>query len=336
MHPVESPIAFGAFTVARLPREVGLEDAEQYLGALKQASVLELDWRAVQRIERVAGCVLVSVLVGTLDDVPLRVRLPQSTYARTEVLDRAGLLFALAQRTGAVEHDGGNEFTMMLNKWRAAGAHIQMTWDPSKAIGGLETAHRSHAWTNLHQGLENYSGDDFGDAMRTWLELDVLHSRTAHLSTQLVDDIAVVSSELLENVMEHASRGVEFSGGPRSLAHAMITEGGTGSHDRLYLTMQDNGRGIERTARPKLGLRENALPGEQILTGLVDGSLVTFPSPRGRGLPKIWGAASRRGGTFQIATGHLRLLGKAGELRSHTSSTFVDGSAIVLMFPLRG
>lgn len=336
MRSAESTAAFRAAALdVRLPEEFRAEQAERIAQSVLNASRVRIDCRAVHRINRLAGCILVSPLIGSLDEIPVEVRLPHSNFARYEVLSRAGLLFALAHRRGPVEHDGGQQFEALLKRFQAV-PHIQLTWDPAKAIGGIEIGHRSHAWTNLHHGLLNYAGENFGEALRKWVEREVLKSRTPRLGEGLLPDIVLTSSELLENVIEHATSDVQWPGGPRSLAHVMITEGGARSHDRLYITMQDNGLGIVRTARPKLGSSERHLSDEDLLVRLVDGTITTFPSHRGRGLPRIWEAACRQGGTLQIATGDTRVAGKDGEITSSKSSFSIDGSAIILMFPLAG
>lgn len=313
----------------QLPAEVGLDDAERYVESLRLAESLDFDWRLVQRIDRVAGAIVSSALIGSLGESPVRVRLPDSPHARLEVLSRSGLLFALTHRPGPVEHDGGRDFARVLQTWRGAAAYMQLSWDASKSIGGRETGPRSHAWTNLHRGMLNYSGDKFGGSLKAWLELDVLQSRAKRLAEPLLEDISFVSSEILENIIEHAS-------GETSLAHATITEGGTGSHDRLYLAMQDNGRGIESTARPKLVSSEVGLPGAQLLKALVEGTLATFPASRGRGLPTIWQIVRRNDAAMHVVTGNLRITGKSGRLISGTSAGFVEGTTLVLMFPLLG
>lgn len=334
--PAESSTAFrGVATEVSLPADVRIEDAERFVSKIRGASTIRLDCRGVQRVRRLAGCLLTSPLIGSSDDVPVEVRLPQSPFARQEVLSRSGVLFALAHRRGVVEHDGGPKFESVLRAFRRA-PQAQLSWDPSKAVGGLNIGSRSHAWTNLHYSLLNYGGDNFGAALRKWVELDVLRSRTPRLAEALLDDIVLISSELLENVIEHAVTDVQWAGGPRSLAHVMVTEGGARSHDRLYVTMQDNGLGITRTARRKLAISERHLSEEELLVHLVRGTLLTFPSHRGRGLPSIWDAAQRQGGKLQIATKETRVFGNNGMIKSQTSSASIDGTAIILMFPLSG
>lgn len=109
-------------------------------------------------------------------------------------------------------------------------------------------------------------------------------------------DYTRVVDELLDNLVDHAF-------GPTDLAMSYLqlftTRGGTGSADRLHLSVLDNGRGIVSTLRPKVP--SPPAGDDELLDELLHGRL-RYGRGRGKGLAAVAAVAREHGGAALVAT----------------------------------
>lgn len=333
------------------------------LEAAKSSSQLSLDLKPVKRITRFAGALMANVLLGRLGEVRLNVSLPDETY-RLGMLARSGLLFGLANHPHVTLDEAGalpSEMATWKQNWVPGSAPTPLYWTASRQVRDQLSLFQpadlgegeypnvfgpySAAFINAHLAALGSVRDELSNRV-IWPWLTRLiptiqnQDKASEEVKQFVRDVGSLVDELLENVAEHASYQLE---GRRrrpssSLVQVSLTRGGRASFDRLYITVQDTGPGIERTARPKLEPHaRNDLAAVDLIHGLFEGSIDSWPDRRGRGLPRVLHIYHRWGeeGRIDVATKQVRLSSVSGEaVKSVQSNLDVPGTVVVLMLPL--
>jgi hypothetical protein len=267
--------------------------------------------------------------------MPLVVRLPNKT--RWLHLQRAGVMFALANRRAETRLEGTDTPEIDLPSWRHSWAPAAALGVRSLGQGSLfspeainETsivpniAATSHvAFVNPHLAGSTVAETEVREKLRPWLRR-LLKARDSRLSPEgraFIESVGILVDELVSNVREHAPRD-RFDRPSDSLVAVGLT-GGT--NDLVHVTVMDTGPGIVTTAGPKL---PRQLTDADILRALLLGSHRGWDRGRGLGLPRMWQESERYGGHIFIATGRMRVMVRRGRIRVTRTGFDLNGSVV--------
>jgi hypothetical protein len=314
---------------------------------------LRIDLAKVGSVERLAGGVLSTALLGSLGDAAVQVELP-SGHRRAEWLWASGLAFALANRLGPTYLSGTSaadhtDLRAWRERWRPG---MEETWREMLAVSQVSLfspaeigesslapdlfgpTYAAFVDPHLNQ-LEDDGQHPITTVVWPWLDRLLpgkLNGESPNARRGFIRDVGEFVTETLLNVADHAV-GYEQRR-VRSLAQVAVTTGGHGA--KLYLSVQDTGPGILTTARPKLAdtLWANAAD-EALMTDLLEGKLPPWGRGRGIGLPEVTATARKRRGQMTIATGRTRCrFGPAGAIVATTGGFDLHGSVVAVMFPI--
>ncbi|HEX8781322.1 MAG TPA: hypothetical protein VF728_09175 [Nocardioides sp.] len=343
-------------------------DRLSLLGAMARAdaerTVLVLDLTALDEgnpsKRRLTGWWVATVsnlLLGRFADLRVRVRHAESNSIQAALL-RGGFYFALAQRPGVTEHPNARAVTRALvdasvGDWSPRSGPVLFAEAPAD-----RQAERTYLYANVQRKAEpGYFRHYQGSAAFPWLG-DVVPRPTGSLGGTVhdlfVSAVADTLCEVLDNVPTHAFnlRQPTFAAGwlgsgiverARSCFLVSVTEGGTGSFDRLHVLALDNGFSIPRTLRWQhpLALRHDhpAALMERVLQHRLTGRGIEGHS--GAGLWFLFGLARFAGGTISLISEDDQSDGRSGsrvevqvppeESPAHSTWTHTDVDA-----PVRG
>ncbi len=204
-----------------------------------------------------------NLLLGRYMHLPIQVTLPTARSIQVQLL-RGGLYFALAQRTGTTEYrslDSTNEELLE----RSCGE-----WNPRQGEVLFPVAETTRAeerlflYANTHVRTEaGYFRRFEGSAAFPWLGEAIprpLDNAAKSIRSLFIAAVSQSFSEVLDNATIHAFnlRDTNYQAGwlgsrivdqARSSLFASVTEGGSGSYNRLHFLSLDNGFGLARTLR---------------------------------------------------------------------------------------
>lgn len=332
-----------------------VEMEERYLA--DPEATLELDWSGIARLEGESGAILAAALLGRLGPAPLRVKVNPAGRGQ-HWLVRSGLAFAIANRSGDtwIEGIATEELAPWKRSWTpgTAATWRELFGHPAEAtLFGPEAVGESPfapdcfgpyyaAFINPHrQGAS--IGRDTAVARVVWPWLDRLlpQRRASRLRPSrrdhFIEDVGFLIDELLSNVVEHGT-ALGFGPSIHSLVQVHVTRGGSGSFDRLYLSVWDTGAGILRTVRPKLAQSDQDLSDQLLLTRLFDGQLVGWSRARATGLSDVARICSRQpGATLSVATGPMRVAvaGRRRLSQTRGAGFSLQGTLVTAVLPVR-
>jgi len=323
---------------------------EKVLASLEGHAGAEPMALEIERVERHAGALLSTALLGSLGEQPLEIRMAAAGDV-TDGLASAGLAFALANRRGPTKVDGMRS-PESLSPWRR-------TWTPGTRANWIALFPDEDASNQLFGpeaiGETDWEPDLFGPTFaafvnphRTgrvasrrhplkrvfWPWIDRLMPRSLAQDRakrrEFVRDVGTLIDELIANISEHAA-----GSGPdvHSLVHAAVTRGQEA--DRLHLAFADTGAGIIRTLLPKLGI--SPAPEEtyeEVLAAAFAGTLPGWGVGRGLGLPAVLDVATRGSAVLRVATGRCRLEADQHGLRSVAVEFDLRGTVVVVSLTL--
>ncbi len=311
---------------------------------------ITLDLGRLSHLERTAGAVLANALLGTLGDLDMNVRLPEADFDR---LGATGLAFALANRRGSTTLETAPSWAerdLWRRRW-TPGAQLPLfeiedsdaLFSPTE-LGEAELSpdvlgKSFAAFVDSHVVGSSRSSENHPTATAIWPWLDRLLPRSgagrSAFNTErrrFIADIGRLLSELIVNVAQHAWL-------PRRSLHSLVqvsfTRGGTGSHDRIYLSVQDNGAGIAATARPKaMAVADCPREDQDLIARLLQGTIPPWHCGRGMGLPAVADLIRARQGDLMIASGVSRLHVRGHRVSSRAAPFPLQGTVLVAMLPL--
>lgn len=299
--------------------------------------VLEFDLRPLAsgdskrftRIDADTAAAFANLLLSVRRTAPIVMWLPELP-ALLRPLVRAGLLFALGQRPGAVTAFLGDQPAPdLVEHWRG-------TWNPNA------TAFRHRVTGSVDTPDDDAQGADLGDAVSAGhviFKNPHLAVARERLATEVSDNLAVpwvrrvvgaaspqadkawltmfsdaagsVIRELLFNLAVHPFApltGVQDLEHDRRRAYVSLFStrgGGEKSHNRVHVVVADTGHGIARTLRPKLrqlGSDTATLDPGKLLTALLEQTLPSYGHAEGFGFGRIIDLVQRFGGTLHLLT----------------------------------
>lgn len=299
-------------------------------------SELSLDLAELKSIERPAGILLSTALLGILGQRPIVVKAEPSARG---ALSQNGIAFALAHRSGDVALSGIDKKSFL--------SHWECTWTPGS---------RATYEPAMFQQREFFQGDDndpslFGPTHAAFVNAHLAGARGAPTEvskavprwlTKLlpagvrdsnsVSRIVRVLDELLDNIREHALV-VRPDGQPtRSLVQIARTRG---TPDRLYVSVIDNGPGILVTLRGKRPDLAD-VPDEELLGRLLDGQLEGWEPGRGVGFAAVRRAMTEEAelASLIVATGTYRFEVTASRVKTLAAGYPIEGTVLVAQFRL--
>jgi len=316
---------------------------------------LQLDLRELEAMERSASALLGNALLGTFGPRPLELRVPDGD---ADWMTASALTFALANRTGMTQVNGQPANWLRDSDWardwrpghdepsRALYLKDAMELFDPEVVG--ETALRPDlfgskfaAFVNPHLTYPAIQHHPVTTVLWPWLDrlvpeervLSTTHDRRA----RWMADVGRFIDEMVGNVSEHA-RGDRPSR-LFSLVQVFVTRGGSGSSNRLHLSVQDTGVGIPNTARRKLKRQLAAsITDDQLVAKLLEGSLFPWGRGRGQGLPRVVDICRQHRGTLRIATKTTRatLGSQEGDTAVTTGAApfKLDGTVVTLSLPV--
>lgn len=309
-----------------------------------------LDLGRLNHLERTAGAVLTNALFGTLGDLNLSVRLPQGDADR---VGASGLAFALANRRGPTSLDatpGWAERDRWRHRW-TPGAQLPLfeIEDSDALFSAVELGEAElnpdvigqsfAAFVDPHVAGSSRSSENHPTATAIWPWLDRLlprsrGGRSAFNASRrrFIADIGRLLSELIVNVGQHAWL-------PHRQLHSLVqvsfTRGGSGSHDRIYVSVQDNGAGIAATSRPKVAAVTDCPNSDsELVARLVQGTVPPWHCGRGMGLPAVADLIRARDGDLMVASGATRLNVHGAGVKTEPAAFPMQGTVLVAMLPL--
>lgn len=295
-----------------------------------------LDLAHINLIERPAGLVLSTALVGILGQRPVVVK---ADPKKPGTISQNGIAFALAHRRGRVTYLGIDEDTLGLRDWRctwtpgARSTHepalFQQTLFPEDEEDPSLFGPMHAAFVNAHLSGPRGAQTEVAKAVPRWLRRLLPHGvRDSHSVSRIVR----VLDELLDNIREHALM-VRPDGNPtRSLVQIARTRGTT---DRLYVSVIDNGPGIAATLRPKLG-GIRSVDDEALIRRLLKGELDRWEPGRGIGFAAVRRAMDEEEGlaSLLVATDRHRFEVNARDVVSLSPGYPIQGTVLVAVFRL--
>lgn len=296
-----------------------------------EAPLLDL---ATAELSQPEAVLLSAALLGSCTKGPLQVALP-AEQDRRQQMTHAGLLFALANRPGAIRFVDKN--APSLQGWRRSfsigSRDYESLYQPTTAERTDEASlfGSSYAcFVNPHLSVPRFTETHVTALLRPWIYR--LLPDASEDAQSFVRDVGAIIDDLLANVDQHAAQ--QASGQPsQSLLTAQVQRGQ--EQDLLFLSVIDNGPGILRTARPKLPALQR-LEDAQLLRDLFQGTHAGWGRQRGLGLPDVWKRVQRiPDATLLVATQEQCLEGRQRLLYSRGSAVKLAGTAITLCLPLR-
>ena len=263
--------------------------------------------------------VVANLLVGRFRHLPIAVRIPDSKALNLQ-LARGGLFFALANRDHvAWAEDAPDEWERAAEGWvrpfhpndaRMCREALVDTQHLEADSWIVQAAFQRYLLSLMHPH-KRPPQHLYGELRRIagrWLSgrLDVRYGSA--MSATLVDCVEVFY-QIVVNVPDHA--GLDRQPGGSSLGQVYATlGGGRDSHNRLHLSVLDNGLGIPSQVKAKY--RDRARRAEDALRDAVLGNLPRRTGGRGVGLSLVRQIAG------QYTEGH-REVGGASRIRIVTS-----------------
>jgi Histidine kinase-, DNA gyrase B-, and HSP90-like ATPase len=337
------------------PQRLNTSVVEHLLQQLCEQDALELDLREIGAIERGAGAILSNALVGTLGDLPLKVNVGDM---RSDWITTSGLAFALANRPGATFVRGRatpGDTPQWARPWRPGFIEPLRAMMPRGAgqlftpdqLGETSTPPDLYgptyaAFVSPHLTRPTLQRHPLTTLLWPWLDRLIPRQAYAGADQQprrdWVAGVGRIVDEIVGNICEHAFS--EDAGSVHSLVQVSVTRGGgERSANRLHLCIQDSGRGIPATARPKLNPALNAeLEETQLISRLLEGTLAPWGRGRGQGLPAVADVARRLKGHLRLATKTTRAT-IDGESRDNAARASrqrfrIDGTVVTVTLPV--
>jgi hypothetical protein len=223
-------------------------------------------YSSAQRSALFWPAVLANLLLVAYGDLDLTVNLPWEDNRTMSLLERTGLPYALARRTGPTaygEVPGQQELSDWLDPARLYGERSakpfeELVGEGEKLARATQPKKRLLPWMVADPHLHYRGGDELGALPYAWLEgiVPKPENYTALAARdQLVPLLRGIMKELVENSARHAflregrsaDRPDLLNGHERSCAVVSLTEGGESSADRLHTLIADTGVGITAT-----------------------------------------------------------------------------------------
>jgi hypothetical protein len=242
------------------------------------------------RLDTVRVCLLANVLSSVRPTVPVELRLPRSGALLLQ-LARTPLFSVLASRMG------NDDPPQELLRWR----HV---WNPHDAVQRAEMLkaddqpfgpNQRHLLTlaSLHKRSRSDLQRDARGVVDPWLGRRFVARGKSSQRSEAMRDLERVMSELIENIGDHADIA-KTGRPPSSVAQLMTTAGGgSSSSDRFRLTVMDNGIGLPKSIKARMG---GGINGLTAVTRAFEGQLRY--GDRGRGLPHVCSVITRHPGSY--------------------------------------
>lgn len=326
--------------------------------AYERPGIVDLDLTGVgtshTRLTPQWGAVVANVLAAAAKEPnEVRVEIPRD-HSGQQSLARAGIYFALARnRHLDWESAAQSGLDVVLRPWRK-------NWRPAnirQPLFAIETDRddqappesfyqdRFVAFLNPDQVRRNIFPGERDAAVYPWLR--TLFGNKSHLSVErreaVLRDVSVVTSELLENIRDHA--GITN----RDLCSISLFTTGSGRDTRLYISVLDTGIGMDKSIRSK---GEYPPDSNDHLHLALEGKLPPGPRDRGQGLRRIMQTVISSSGSLFLATSHHETgtltLNAGGSSRAvsagilegskidHYEDLSMQGTVLVVSIPLSG
>ncbi|WP_196805140.1 ATP-binding protein [Mycobacterium sp. UM_WGJ] len=233
---------------------------------------------------------------------PITLALPTSESAQRQIA-RSGLLFALSRHPGLAVHGGDLHTQTHLSKW-------SRDWAPTDfdqtlfSIPGENDADDPQdldtdlvAFLNPNWSPADSSSDDVDSVIYPWLRKLLSKARITDvtLRSQVLRDMSFATSELLNNVRDHARIGYHGN-----CALTLFATGSSVSDSRIYLSVVDDGVGMATTLQERA---TQSLPDRELVEAAFSGNLPRRHRGRGEGLSIVRAIADRYNGSLFAATG---------------------------------
>ncbi|MGY4712986.1 ATP-binding protein [Mycolicibacterium sp. CBM1] len=299
----------------------------------------ELTGRQRQRsIGRLGPIVTNLLLRDDLQVRPLSVH-PPATASPASQLARSGMFFALARHDSGLQvtSDRSALFSDQIQKWRhdwRAVAPRDALFDIAEANDANQPAEigsRIVAFLNPSPSKIDVSSRQ--NAIYPWLREITKGNKkyTAETRQQMLREISIITTELLDNVVHHA----------RASKSIMTLSGIETREPCLQMAVVDNGCGIANSLLDR-GEKVDAV---EYLAGLVTNRHSLRDMGRGDGIAKIARRTEKCGGTLLIASGPIPATGRsvvvdydhpAGDRKNRVfeDDLGVQGTVAVVRIPL--
>lgn len=249
------------------------------------------------------GPLISNILLNDINiKTPLKVSPPSSSSSAAQ-LARSGVMYALARHksdlrtTNQWSTDSENNFFSGLDRWRQDWQPVapkSTLFELSSEIEGIEPDQfDDHVVAFLNPSPSRIDLEARENAIYPWLRKIIPNakSKNAKERTRILRDISSVTTELLDNILDHAGASQSFM---------IISAIRSRSGPTLQISIVDNGRGVAGSLAKKYSdVKDTA----SYLTAAFNGQLSRRAKGRGYGLSQVATVVNEYKGSILFATG---------------------------------